>query len=239
MKQVAIITGASRGIGKACAVGFAGMGYQTVLIARDKKKLQAAANEITEKYQSGKTAPPILYAFDVTDSGKVGKTVKEVAGKFGRIDVLVNNAGIYYDGTSGLSAEGMKEMLDTNLTAAFGFIKNVVPIMKNQKKGHIFNIASRSGKIGFPDSGGYSASKFGLVGLSHALTKELGEFGISVTAICPGWVDTDMADQAGAPFTASEMIQPQDIFRTMEWLLRLSPAVRVKEVVLETVKSIY
>ena len=239
MKQVAIITGASRGIGKACAVGFAGMGYQTVLIARDKKKLQAVANEITEKYGSGNTPPPILYAFDVTDSGKVGKTVKEVARKFGRIDVLVNNAGIYYDGTSGLSVEGMKELLDTNLTAAFGFIKNVVPIMKNQTKGHIFNIASRSGKIGFPDSGGYSASKFGLVGLSHALTKELGEFGISVTAICPGWVDTDMADQAGAPFTASEMIQPQDIFRTMEWLLHLSPAVRVKEVVLETVKSIY
>ena len=110
--------------------------------------------------------------------------------------------------------------------------------MKAQKSGHIFNVASRAGKVGFSGGGAYSASKFGLVGLSESLYRELNPLGIKVTALCPGWVNTEMAVDAGTPLESEQMIQPDDLFRTIEWLLQLSPAACVKEVILESPNSI-
>jgi len=238
-KKVVVITGASRGIGRACAIGFAGLGYQTVLIARDKQKLEEVANEIQNSPEFKNSPEPLLWFFDIAEKEKINSVINAVVEKFGRIDVLVNNAGIYYRGTSSLPLEKFEQQLAINLTAAFSFVKAVIPVMKKQKHGYIFNIASRSGKVGFAESGGYSASKFGLVGLTGSLVRELSEYGISATAICPGWVDTEMAYDAGTPLKASEMIQPSDIFKTMEWLLGLSPAARVKEVMIESSKSIH
>ena len=129
-------------------------------------------------------------------------------------------------------------MLDTNLTAQFVFLSAVIPVMKEQKSGYIFNVASRAGKIGFAGSGGYSASKFGLVGLNESLYRELTPLGISVTALCPGWVNTNMAYEAGTTLKGKQMIQPDDLFKTIKWLLSLSPGACVKEVVLETPYSI-
>ena len=114
----------------------------------------------------------------------------------------------------------------------------VVPIMKKQGSGHIFNIASRAGKVGFAGKGVYGATKFGLVGLSESLYRELSEAGISVTAICPGWVNTELAQQGGTPLSEEDMIQPEDILKTIQWLLALSPNTRIKDVVIECNKSI-
>jgi len=232
--KVAIITGASKGIGKAIAKGLAQLNYQTILIGRDKNDLDKVAQSITKNSEQ----EPDTIQLDITDSENVKITVKKVFKKYGRIDVLVNNAGVFFEGTTILSEIDFRKMLETNLTSQFIFLQEVVPIMKKQKSGYIFNVASRAGKIGFAESGVYSASKFGLVGLNESLYRELVPLGISVTALCPGWVNTKMAFEAGATIKGEQMIQPEDIFKTMEWLLSLSPGACVKEVVLETPFSI-
>jgi short-subunit dehydrogenase len=233
-KRTAIITGASKGIGKAIAAGLAELDYQTILFGRNRNNLKSVSEEITSKG----FAEPSVFELDITDSEKIKKTVTEIVGKFGHIDILVNNAGIYFDGTLELPETDFKKMLDTNLTAQFVILQEVVPVMKKQKSGYIFNVASRSGKVGFAGSGGYCASKFGLLGLNESLYRELTPQGIKVTALCPAWVNTNMAQEAGTPLQPKEMIQPDDLFKTIRWLLELSPGACVKEVVITNPKSL-
>ncbi len=233
-KKVAIVTGASKGIGRVLAKGFAEMNYQTVLVGRSSPDLEEVSREIS---QNG-GVPPAVVPLDITDSEKVKRSVMQVAERFGTIDVLVNNAGTHFGGSLSLPEKDFKTMLDTNLTAQFVFAREVVPFMKKQESGYIFNVASRSGKTGFPGSGGYCASKFGLVGLSESLYRELTPQGIKVTALCPAWVNTQMARKAGTPLTAEEMIQPDDLFKTIRWLLSLSAGACVKEVVITNPKSL-
>jgi 3-oxoacyl-[acyl-carrier protein] reductase len=232
--KIAIITGAGKGIGKSVSIGLAELGYKTILIGRNKNDLETVAQEI----KNSKHLSPEIIRLDITDSVAVKNTIKQIMNDFGRIDILVNNAGIYFDGSADISETDFSKMIETNLTAQYVFLTQVVPVMKEQKSGSIFNIASRAGKIGFAGSGGYSASKFGLVGLSESLYRELSPLGISVTALCPGWVNTKMAVEAGSTLTGEQMIQPDDLFKTIKWLLSLSPGACVKEVVLETPHSI-
>jgi 3-oxoacyl-[acyl-carrier protein] reductase len=235
---VAIVTGASKGIGKSCAVGLSRKGYQIVLIARTESKLQEVACEIEEKYTKDKALSPIVYPFDITDENKINAAIQDIKKRLGRIDVLLNNAGVSIKGSVDMSAAKFDQLFKANLRAPFLFLKGVVPIMKEQGNGHIFNIASRSGKHGFKNKGGYAATKFGMVGLAESLYRELAPEGVSVTTICPAWVNTQMARKATAPLLPDEMIQPEDIMRTIEWVLDLSPGACVKEIVLECPKSI-
>ena len=233
--KIAVITGASKGIGKAISIGLAKMGCQTNLIGRNIHDLEKVAQLITED----DNLKPRIYQLDITDSIASKDCIQEILTDFGRIDILVNNAGVYFNGTSDdIAEDDFVKMLATNLTAQYSILKEVVPVMKAQKSGYIFNVSSRAGKIGFAGSGGYSASKFGLVGLNESLYRELVPLGISVTALCPGWVNTKMASEAGSTLRGEEMIQPEDLFKTIEWLLSLSPGACVKEVVLETPFSI-
>jgi short-subunit dehydrogenase len=235
---VAIITGASKGIGKACAIGLAQKGYRTVLVARTETTLQEVAYEIREQHIQNTEQTPLVYPRDVTDEDKVQLLVREIMEQLGRIDVLINNAGLTIKGSLNMSVAEFEQLFKANLRAPFSFLKAVVPIMKQQQSGHIFNIASRAGKYGFAGSGGYVATKFGLVGLSESLYRELAQEGISVTAICPGWVNTEMAQYAGTPLSHEDMIQPEDIIKTIQWMLDLSPGACVKEIVIECHKSI-
>jgi len=234
LTKVAVITGASKGIGRTIAIGLAGMNYLTILIGRDSVDLKNVSNIILEK--SG--IAPVVLDLDITDSEKVRESIRKIIKDWGRIDVLVNNAGVYFDGSTSISETDFRKMLETNLTAQFVFLKEVVPIMKKQKSGYIFNVASRAGKFGFAGSGAYNASKFGLVGLSESLYRELVPLGIKVTALCPGWVNTNMAKEAGTTLAEVQMIQPEDLFKTVKWLLDLSPGCCVKEIVFETPFSI-
>ena len=232
-QKVAFITGASRGIGREIATGLAKDGYNLILVARSIKALQEVLQEIND-HNTGEDAPShSIYATDITEIEQVKKAVQETVEKYGRIDVLVNNAGTYTPGTFDLSAGEFDRMLQVNLVAPFNVMKEVIPIMKQQQNGSIINISSRAGKVGFAGDGGYVAGKFGLVGLNESVYRELSTYGIRVTAICPGWTDTEMATQAGTPFGGPEMIQPSDILNTIRWLLNLSPSVRVRELVLE------
>lgn len=232
--KVALITGASRGIGKAIAMGMAGLGYQLVLVARNLSALERVAEEISSK----PGLKPAVYAADITCQEDVKEVIARVVESFKRIDVMVNNAGIHYGGSLELPLHDFKTMLNTNLTAQLLLLQLVVPVMKQQQSGYIFNVASRSGKVGFAGSGGYCATKFGLVGLNESLYRELTPLGIKVTALCPAWVHTDMAEQAVTPLSPEEMIQPPDLYETIKWLLTLSPGACVKEVVITNPKSL-
>ena len=232
--KTAIITGASKGIGKAVALGLSKMGYQTVLIGRNSDDLQAVSGKIS----GDGGLKPAVFSLDITDSAGIAAAVQQIMEQFGRIDVLVNNAGVHFGGSLSLPPEDFKAMLETNLTAQFVFAREVVPVMKEQQSGYIFNVASRSGKVGFAGSGGYCASKFGLMGLSESLYRELTPQGIKVTALCPAWVNTRMAFKAGTPLEPEEMIQPGDLFETIRWLLNLSDGACVKEVVITNPKSL-
>jgi NAD(P)-dependent dehydrogenase (short-subunit alcohol dehydrogenase family) len=235
---LAIVTGAGRGIGKAVALGLAQDGYKTILVSRTRGQLESVAREIKEKNDTGSDSSPFIYKLDITKHDSIHKLVGEVFQLYGRIDVLVNNAGLWISGSINISAKEFQKLLDINLKSAFYFMKEVIPIMQKQGKGYIFNISSRSGKIGFIDSGAYSATKFGLVGMSESLHRELAPQGIKVTCICPGWVDTMMAQEAKTTLQKNEMIQPDDIMKTLRWLLNLSPAASVKDVLIECRKNI-
>lgn len=232
--KVAIVTGASRGIGKAVALGLAREGFSLALAARSAEALEETKREAREV--SSKDQQIECYALDVTNQDSIIGMVADVVSRFGRIDLLLNNAGIFHKGTAELSCEEFCEMLDVNLTGSFRMLHEIVPVMRKQKSGTILNIASRSGKQAKARTGGYAASKFGLVGLNEALYRDLTADGIRVCAICPGWVDTDMASTSG--LDPSEMIQTEDIVKTINWLLSLSPSACVPEVFIESIKQV-
>jgi short-subunit dehydrogenase len=233
---IAIITGASKGIGYCIAKGLATDGYKTILIARDSARLELVCKEIS-KSVSEELKPEYL-ALDIADHKKVSESLRNLQLKYKTVSILVNNAGMWLDGTLEESEENFKKLIDVNLISPFVFLREISNVMKNNGSGYIFNIASRAGKYGFPGGGLYSASKFGLIGLSESLYRELAEHGVKVTSICPGWVNTDMAQAAKTPFEKHEMIQPVDILNSIRYILGLSKSTCIREIVLECSKSI-
>ncbi len=237
-KPVAIITGASRGIGRAIAEGLAADGYKTILMARSKDTLKRVGFEMATKLSLDKALVPDLCALDVTDEAMVQSTLRQIVRTYGRVDVLVNNAGQWLGGSVDASTDQIRTLLDVNVLGPYVLLRAVIPLMKEQGSGYVFNVASRAGTYGFAGTGTYCASKFALVGLSESLHRELAPLGIKVTAICPGWVNTDMAVEAGTSLAAADMIQPTDIAQTIHYLLHLSPSVCIREIVLQSPLSV-
>jgi short-subunit dehydrogenase len=235
-KGLAIITGASQGIGACVAHGLALDGYKTVLIARNKLKLEMVANEI--KDLGSNIQAPIFIPLDITDHQNVRKELKSLISTGQNISILVNCAAIWLDGSLAETDDNFSHLLDVNLISAYVILQEIVGIMKKQKNGYIFNIASRAGKYGFPGGGIYSSSKFALIGLSESLYRELAPDNIKVTSICPGWVNTEMAKLCNTPLADIDMIQPSDILNSIRYLLNLSESTCIKELVLECTKSI-
>ena len=236
--KVALITGASRGIGKTIAIGLAKEGYKTILIARSEEKLNSVKKEIDKVLGGREEQNAEIYAVDITDYKSVQKIIEEVIAKHERIDVLVNNAGIWRDGTTDLPVEEYKELLDVNLVAPYVIFQAVIPQMKKQESGYIFVISSRAGTYGFLHSGSYVSSKFGINGLSESMYRQLAEHNVKVTSLNPSYVNTDMAQQVGPNIGPDEMVQPEDIMKTINWLLSLSGPVFIKNVILECKKKI-
>lgn len=228
-KKVALIAGASRGIGKAVAVGLAHDGYQVCLLSRSAKSLASVASEIIENNRMSTQLEPLMYECDVTDAHSVNQVIDDIINNAGQIDILFNNAGILHDGTLE-SAKNFNDMIQVNLIGAFNILHAAVPHMKKRQQGYIFNLASICGKIGYAGIGAYTASKFGLVGLSESLFNELAPYHVKVTAICPSFVATDMVSHIAFP-PSSLMIQPSDILQVIRGLLMLSPQACVKEII--------
>ncbi len=226
---VAVVTGASQGIGYAIAKYLATKGYRLLLISRNHENLKNAAENIMNL--GSNIIPPVISAIDVSDYDKVKESVENFIDQTGSIDFLCNNAGYVKRGTSDLSPDEFMKMINTNLIGTFNFIQIVSPFMKKNMSGRIINIASRSGKVARKQLGGYAASKFGVIGLNEALYQELASYGIYVTAICPNWVATDMTSDID--MDKHQMIQVEDIVQTIDYLLNLSSAVAIKEILME------
>jgi 3-oxoacyl-[acyl-carrier protein] reductase len=187
--QVAVVTGAGRGIGHAIAVRLASEGARVASVSRTETNAQKTAEEINGSRADAAKA----YAVDVADHAAVQKAGAQILEDFGRVDILVNNAGVTRDGLSmRMPVEDWDTVLNTNLKGAFNFVQALMRPMIKQRSGRIINISSVIGLIGNAGQANYAASKAGLIGLTKSLARELASRGITVNAIAPGLIETDM-----------------------------------------------
>ena len=190
--QVAVVTGAGRGIGQAIAERFAVEGARVAVISRTQENAQATADALNR--EKPETARP--YAVDVANGEAVATVCTQILKDFGQVSVLVNNAGITRDRLSmRMSEEDWDTVVDTNLKGAFHFIQNLQRPMMKQRYGRIINITSISGLVGQAGQVNYSASKAGLIGLTKALAKEVAGRQVTVNAVAPGFITTDMTNE--------------------------------------------
>jgi len=186
--KVAVITGASRGLGRAMALALGGAGVKLALVSRDRGKLEETAAEAAKA-----GAQAAIFQVDVTDEDQVRKLEHNVKGRFGPVDILINNAGIAIRKTVvDYTLEEWHSVMDTNLTSVFLMCRSFVPHMRGRGYGRIINISSIMAHISLPLRGAYSASKAGVIGFTRALALELATDEISVVAISPGPFATEM-----------------------------------------------
>lgn len=184
--KVFFITGASSGIGKRIALALAGSGATLLLAARNEKSLTEVANQI--RAQGGEA---FIYPVDLSRKEEVEKVSRLILSRFGRVDLLINNAGFgVFDPVVRGDPEDWEKMMTVNYLASVRLIRAFLPQMLSQREGHIINVASIAGKLGSPFFAGYNASKFAIVGFSESLFIELLGTGVNVTTICPGPIDT-------------------------------------------------
>ena len=186
--RVALVTGASQGIGRACAVRLASAGAAVAVAARNQEKLDALVSEI--KASGGNAA---AFPLDVSDEEQIKSTFKTVLGQLGKIDILVNNAGITRDQlVMRMKRADWDMVLNTNLTSAYCCIQQVIGSMLKQRWGRIINISSIFGQMGQAGQANYAASKAGLIGLTMAIAREVASRSITCNAVAPGFVETAM-----------------------------------------------
>jgi len=223
-----IITGASRGLGKAIAEKFAGGGYDLTLISRNAEALQRAADELGERYPS---AGIRWRAFDLGDKQQALQCGDWISAGGGSPDILVNNAGQFIPGSVHDEADGVLEkMMEVNLYSAYHLTRALLPAMMGRKKGHIFNICSIASLKAYPNGGSYSISKFALAGFSKNLREELKPHGIKVTALYPGAAYTD--SWAASGIDPVRIMEAGDIAEMVYAASRLSAQAVVEEIVL-------
>lgn len=187
--QVAVVTGAGRGIGHAIAVRLASEGARVASVSRTEANAKKTAEEINASRADAAKA----YAVDVADHAAVQKIGAQILEDFGRVDILVNNAGVTRDGLSmRMPVEDWDTVLNTNLKGAFNFVQALVRSMTKQRSGRIINISSVIGLIGNAGQANYAASKAGLIGLTKVIARELASRGITCNAVAPGFIATDM-----------------------------------------------
>ena len=225
--QVAVITGAGRGIGAAIARKLAAMGATTVLCGRTKSSLDATSQAITDAGGKAEVIP-----CDVTVLHQVEYAAARVDSTFGRVDIVVNNAGVagFNDLLHDLSPDEWDRILNTNLRGVYYMIRAFAPLMIRAYSGHIVNISSLSGKNALPKGAAYAASKWGLNGLTYSVAEELRGSNVRVSVICPGSVETDLSPHEGKD--PKKMLQPDDVAHAVAMLVTQTPQSFVSEVLL-------
>jgi NAD(P)-dependent dehydrogenase (short-subunit alcohol dehydrogenase family) len=230
-ERAALITGGSSGIGLAIARALGEDGYALTVSARRPEKLEGAAEELR-----GSGAEVDAVAANMADEEAVVRVVESHRERYGRLDVLVNNAGVGIgQPMSEIVTKHLDLQIDVNLRSLIITTREGLPMLREAGAEHgkalIVNTASISGKSGQPWLSVYSATKAGVVGFSQATQKEVADDGIQVTAMCPGFVDTPMTEFVKEQVKAEEMIRPEDIGEAVRFLLRTSPACLVPEIV--------
>jgi NAD(P)-dependent dehydrogenase (short-subunit alcohol dehydrogenase family) len=224
--KVALVTGASRGIGKAIARTLSRMGAMLSLCARDAQRLQSARRELEADGAKVLDVPA-----DVSRHDDIISLVQTTERSLGPIEILVNNAGIgHFAPIQEASEANWDATLDTNLKAVFLLSKAVAPGMISRRSGHIINIASLAGKSAFAGGGIYCASKWGLLGLTQCAAEDLRPYGIRVSAICPGSVATDFSPHSSKD--PDKMLQPEDVAHAVEMILTQAQQSFISEVLL-------
>jgi NAD(P)-dependent dehydrogenase (short-subunit alcohol dehydrogenase family) len=228
--RAALITGGSGGIGLAVARALGTDGYGITVSARRPEKLEAAAQELRDTGLDVNSVPA-----NMAHEEEIKTLAESHRERFGRLDVLINNAGLGIGSpVADTATKKLDLQLDVNLRGVYLMARECIPMLKEAGAEHgkalIANTASYAGKHGQGWLAAYSATKFGVVGLSQALHKELSGDGIQVTALCPGFVATAMTDWIEEQVPKSEMIQPQDIAEAIRFVLRTSPHCVVPEI---------
>jgi len=237
--QVAVITGAGRGIGQAIALTLAELGAHTVLCGRSRAALEqtAAAIENSGGQSSGKSSEKSsekssVIECDVTDLHSVEALAERIERTFHRLDILVNNAGIR--GAGGplhqIPPDNWDRVLNTNLRGVYYCIRSLAPIMIKARSGHIINISSLAGKNPLPNAAAYAASKWGLNGLTYSVAEELRAHNIRVSVICPGSTHTEFSPHEGK--NAEKMLQAADVAHVVAMLVTQAPQSFASEILL-------
>ncbi|MGE5607743.1 MAG: SDR family NAD(P)-dependent oxidoreductase [Bacillota bacterium] len=224
--QIAIVTGAGRGIGRAISFALAGCGAQVVLVARSREQLEDVAQEIRTQGGSATIIPT-----DLGDEGQVVHLFQAVQQSLGRVDVLINNAGIGLFGPiQDFAAADFDRVMQTNARGTFLCCREAMKLMMPRKSGYIINVSSVVGFKGYPNQAAYTASKHAVMGLAKSLAVEAQKYGIRVSAILPGGVDTGMVGDARPDLDRSVLLSPDDIAQTVLYLLSLSERAAVDQI---------
>lgn len=223
--KTALITGAGRGIGRATAIAFAKEGINVGLVGKTAANLEEVAKELSE-YGVNVT----MATADVSDNESVIAAVEHVKAELGPIDILINNAGIGKFGKFlELSPEEFKNIIDVNLMGVYYVTRAVLPEMIERQAGDIINISSTAGQKGAPVTSAYSASKFGVLGLTESLMLEVRKHNIRVSALTPSTVATDLAFAENlTDGNPDKVMQPEDLAEVMVMQLKLHPRILVK-----------
>jgi len=234
--QVAVVTGAGRGIGRAIALKLADLGAHTILCGRTLPALEKTAaaieqnrgDEGSEKSFAKSTVIPC----DVTNLASVEALAAQVARTFDRLDILVNNAGVgsFNGPLHKLAPENWDTLLNTNLRGVYYCIRSLAPLMIQTRGGHIINISSLAGKNALPNGAAYAASKWGLNGLTYSVAEELRAHNIRVSVICPGSTHTEFSPHAG--MNTEKMLQASDVAHVVVMLVTQAPQSFTSEVLL-------
>ncbi|MBK5220858.1 MAG: SDR family oxidoreductase [Thermoleophilia bacterium] len=230
--RVALVTGASSGIGLAIATMLAEEGYDLTVVSRTAAKIELAAAGLAER---GTAVHAV--AADLAEETEIARAVASHRERFGRLDLLVNNAGVGIHGAiDGYPTKYVDLQLALDLRAPILFYRETIDLLRAAGAEHrnalVVNVSSTAGKHGVPGISVYSAVKHGVVGFTEAMNRELSEAGIKSCALCPGFVDTELSDYSQNPVPAAAMIRPRDVAESVRALLRLSPHCVLPEIVL-------
>jgi 3-oxoacyl-[acyl-carrier protein] reductase len=225
--QVAVVTGAGRGIGAAIARKLATLGATAVLCGRTQSTLDATARTILDT--GGKTE---VIPCDVTVLHQLEYVAARVDSTFGRLDIVVNNAGVggFDDVLHKLAPEEWDRILNTNLRGVYFSVRAFAPLMIRARSGHIINISSLAGKNALPKGAAYAASKWGLNGLTYSIAEELRPHNIRAAVICPGSTETELSPHTGKD--VKKMLQPDDIAHAVAMLVTQAPQSFVSEILI-------
>lgn len=223
--QIAVVTGAGRGIGRAIAIELGNLGAQVVLAARGRTELEDTARSIGAKAS--------VMPADVRNKTELQQLFEQVASVLGPVDILVNAAGLgIFGSVADFKDEDFETVIETNLRGIFFTSRFVLPSMIDRKRGHIINIASIAGKVGSANRAVYCASKFGVVGFTESLAEEVRQYGVRASVICPGSTDTRFSSAEISGKSRARMLRPEDVAHAVRMIVTQEPNSFISEIVM-------
>jgi short-subunit dehydrogenase len=223
----AVITGGSRGLGKAIAIALAQSGYNLFLSSKNQTTLELTANEIQQKYN----VKVLTYAADVSKKDEVKALGEAILSSLDEINILVNNAGVFRPGLIHQEDDkALESQIETNLYSAYHLTKLLIPTILKSNNPHIFNMCSVASKIAYPNGGSYSISKFALYGFTKVLREEMKTYGVKVTAILPGGTWSDSWKGVDLPY--DRLMEAEDVAKAILGCISMSPAACVEEILM-------